>query len=151
MWMIITATKKALPNTADQSEPVTWETNIQQRQISYSAFRLKAHELSSLLPAKLGHREIIPIFPSIPCQCTTHSKDQVRNFIPGITGHAGDFSYERKKNLAYITSYQVGYTIYMYDDANAGTRNEWLNFFLIVNLFHIGHNTKVVNIYLYII
>ena len=60
-------------------------------------------------------------------------------------------TYEQKKNLAYITSYQVGYTIYMYDDANAGTRNEWLNFFLIVNLFHVGHNTKVVNIYLYII
>ena len=26
-----------------------------------------------------------------------------------------------------------------------------LIFFLIVNLFHVGHNTKVVNIYLYII
>ena len=86
--MIITATKKALPNAADQLKPVTWEINIQQRPVSHSAFRLKAHELSSLLPAKLNHREIIPIFPSIPCQCTTHSKNQVRTFIPGITGHA---------------------------------------------------------------
>ena len=159
-WMIKTFRKKVAPNAVDQLKLATWQKNVQQRPIRNSIFRPKAHDLSLLLPAQLGYCKIITLFPSLQCQCTTNRQDHIFTFIPGVTGQPGDIFSEQKKNLAYITSYlcmtdivMTSYIcMYIYILLSKCRYKKWAVYaFCLVNLFNVGHNTKVSNIYLQIL
>ena len=100
------------------------------------SFRLKANDLSTLLPAELEHHQLINHFSSPPWQFSTSCKEHISAFVPRIDGRADNTASKRQNSLTHIALYQADFTIYNDSSAAEGTRNGGTAALLLEDLPH---------------
>ena len=123
-WLILKAREKALHSTDEHPKRVALAADILQRLQNRCSFRLKANDLSSLLPPELQHRQSINHFPSPPLQLSTPREERTATTVPGITSLVDGIDPKSRCSLTTIASHQADYTIYTDGSASGGTRNE---------------------------
>ena len=103
----------------DHPKRVALATDIPQRLQNCYSFRLKASDLSTVLPTEPDHQPSL----SPPWQLRTPCEGWLSTTVPSIAGWADDIDLRRWSSVTLIASYQADYTVYIDGFASEGARN----------------------------